>query len=211
MKIVFIILGVVLCLLLLLCFLSLTVDLKFCGELILKIKYSGITFFDSEKKVKVKKSKKGKKQAKEKSQDNAPKKENFFKKTYKQKGLLAAIRYFSEIFILLLKKLCWVIKHFKFRKVYLELSVAAPDAADTALNYGRVCSAVYPVLSFLQSNADFKAKNININADFDKTESKLELSFSVTTKLFFWVVAAMSALFEYLKLQHKESENNERK
>lgn len=211
MKITLIILGAIISLLVLLCFLPLTVNLAFCDELILKIKYSGITVFDSEKRVNLKKGKKRKKQVEQKAEDTAPKKENFFKKTYKQKGLLGTVSYFSEILTLLLKKLWWVIKHFKFRKFRLNLSVATSDAADTAINYGKICSTVYPVISFLETNADFKAKEININADFDKTDSEFQIWASVTTRVFFWLVAAIAVLFEFLKLQRKEREKYERK
>ncbi|MBQ8740566.1 MAG: DUF2953 domain-containing protein [Clostridia bacterium] len=214
MKITLIVLGVIFCLLLLLLFLPLTVDINYENEFVLKIKYSGITFFDSEKRVNLKKSKKKKRQSKEYTEgteESAPQKENFFKKTYKQKGLLGTVRYFSEILILLLKKIWWVIKRFKFRKFRLNLSVATYDAANTAINYGKICSAVYPVISFLETNADFKAKEININADFDKTDSRFQISTLVTTRVFFWLVAAIAALFEFLKLQRKESEKYERK
>ena len=113
--------------------------------------------------------------------------------------------------MLLLKKLWWVVKKFKFRRFYLNLSVATNDAASTAINYGKICSAVYPIISFLETNADFKAKEINISADFDKSDSEFKISTSVTTRLFFWLVAAISALFEFLKIQRKESEKYERK
>lgn len=211
MKITLIILGAIICLLVLLLFLPLTVNLAFCDELILKIKYSGITVFDSEKRVNLKKGKKRKKQVEQKAEDNSPKKEGFLKKTYNQKGLLGTVSYFSEILTLLLKKLWWVIKHFKFRKFRLNLRVATSDAADTAINYGKICSTVYPVISFLETNADFKAKEINIKADFDKTDSEFQLWASVTTRFFFWLVAAIAALFEFLKLQRKEREKYERK
>ena len=208
MKTVLIVLGVIFSLLLLLAFLPLTVDLSYRDELIFKIRYSGITLFDSEKKVGLKKSKK---KPKKKTEDNTPKKESFFKKTYKQKGLLGTINYLSEILILLLKKLCWVIKRFKFRNFRLNLSVATSDAASTAINYGKICSAVYPVISFLETNADFKAKEINIKADFDETDSRFQISTLVTTRLFFWFVAAIAVLIEFLKLQRKEREKYERK
>lgn len=211
MKITLIILGAIIGLLLILLFLPLTVDFNFKNELWLKIKYFGITFFNSEKRVKLGKPKKRNKKPQEKAEDRASKKENFFKKTYKQKGLLDTVKYFSEILLLLLKKLWWVVKRFKFRKFKLDLSVATHDAANTAIQYGKICNAVYPTLAFLETNADFKSKEINIKADFDKTESEFQLSTSVTTRVFFWLVAALAVLFEFLKLQRKEREKYERK
>ena len=58
---------------------------------------------------------------------------------------------------------------------------------------------------------EIKAKEINISADFDKSDSEFKISTSVTTRLFFWLVAAISALFGFLKIQRKESEKYERK
>ena len=211
MKIALIVLGAIIALLLVLLFLPLSIDLTFAKELRFKIKYFGIIIFDSEKNVKLKKAKRAKSVVKEKSEGKEDKKENFLKKTYKQKGLLGTITYFSKILMLLLKKLWWVVKKFKFRRFYLNLSVATNDAASTAINYGKICSAVYPIISFLETNADFKAKEINISADFDKSDSEFKISTSVTTRLFFWLVAAISALFEFLKIQRKESEKYERK
>lgn len=206
MKTVLIVLGIIVGLLLLLLFLPLTVDLNFKNELRLKIKYSGITFFDSEKRVKLKKAKKNKRNSHEKSDDAKPQKENFLKKIYKQKGLLGTIRYFCKIFKLLFKKICRIVKHLKFRKFHFDLTVAASDAATTAINYGKICGAVYPIISFFETNADFKSKNVNVKADFDKTDSELQMSVSVTTRAFYWLVAAIAILSEFLKLQRKESE-----
>lgn len=211
MKIALVVLGAIIALLLVLLFLPLSIDLTFAKELRFKIKYFGIIIFDSEKNVKLKKAKRAKSGVEEKSEGKKSKKENFLKKTYKQKGLLGTITYFSKILMLLLKKLWWVVKKFKFRRFYLNLSVATNDAASTAINYGKICSAVYPIISFLETNADFKAKEINISADFDKSDSEFKISTSVTTRLFFWLVAAISALFEFLKIQRKESEKYERK
>ena len=211
MKIALIVLGAIIALLLVLLFLPLSIDLTFAKELRFKIKYFGIIIFDSENNVKPKKAKRAKSGVEEKSEGKKSKKENFLKKTYTQKGLLGTITYFSKILMLLLKKLWWVVKKFKFRRFYLNLSVATNDAASTAINYGKICSAVYPIISFLETNADFKAKEINLSADFDKSGSEFKISTSVTTRLFFWLVAAISALFEFLKIQRKESEKYERK
>jgi len=206
-KIALIVLGVIIFILLILLFLPLSVDLKYENNLLLKIKYSGITLFNSEKNFGIKKSHK----KKQKTENDAPKKENFLKKTYKQKGLLGTIGYFSEVFILIFNKICWVVKTFKFRKFTLNINVATSNAAETAISYGRICSSVYPVISFLETNTDFKAKEININADFDKNDSYFKLSTMIKTKLFFWLIAAVCLLFNFLKLQRKEREKYERK
>lgn len=211
MKIALIILVVVVCFLLFLLLLPLTVDLFFEDKLVLKIKYSGITIFDSQKKSDLKKSEKSKKKHNIKSETNKSKEENFFKKIYNQKGMLGAVRCFSEIIILFLKKIRWILRYFRFRKFKLDLCIATQDAADTAINYGMVCGAIYPLILFLDTNTDFKAKEINIYANFDKEDSKFQLSMSIKTILLFWFIAVISAFLEFLKLQHEESEKYERK
>ena len=87
--------------------------------------------------------------------------------------------------------------------------MASDDAANTALEYGGVCSAVYPIVSLLESNINLSLKSINISADFNKIKPEIKTSASVTTRLIFWIVALMAVFNEYLKLKRKESENNE--
>lgn len=204
-----IILIILLLLFILLC-LPVTADLFYEKAFSYCIKYAGFVLLDSEKIIDIKKAKRRKKkwQTKDKttSETMTEKEDNFFKKTYKQKGFAGAIKYFSELLIMLLKKVWFVVKHLKFTRFKLNITVASDDAANTAIEYGGVCAAVYPVLSFIQTKADFKAQAVNISTDFDKKESVFETSISVTTRLIYFLIIAISALFEFLKLQRKERE-----
>ncbi len=204
-----IILGVFICVLAILLLLPLTVDLVYEREFILKIKYLGITLFDNKKTAEPKKSKQAKKTSQDK--ESSPKKENFIKRTYKQKGLLGTIDYFSKVFTMVLKRFWWVAKRFKFRKFNFDLVVATSDAADTAIQYGEVCAVLYPVLSLLQSLIDFKPKQVNISADFDKTKWEFKTSILVKTRALYWIIAAVGLMVQFLKLQRKEREKYERK
>lgn len=207
-----IILSVVLVLFILL-LLPITVDLSFVKKLSYRIKYAGFVLLNSEKKVEIKKAKKQKRQSQNDvmSKEQSSKKDSFFKKTYKQKGFYGTVKYFSELLMMLLKKLWFVVKHLKFTRFKLDITVATDNAANTAIEYGGICSAVYPILAFLGTNADFKSKEVDISTDFDKTESTITASISVTTRLIYCLIVAVSAIFEFLRLQHKESEKHERK
>lgn len=207
MKIALIIIGAIICLLFLLLFLPLSVDLVYKSELVLKIKYFGIIVFNSKKRKKFKK----KKTSASTEKKTSKKEDNFIKKTYKQKGLLGTISYFSDILAIVFKKFWRVIKRFEIRRFKLNLIVATSDAANTAIKYGEVCAAVYPPLAILQANADFKPKNINISADFDRNKSEFDISFLIKTRLFYWLIAAFGVLRQFLKLQRKEREKYERK
>ncbi len=205
----------ILFLLFILLVLPVTADLSYEKVFSYRIKYAGFVLLDSEKRVDIKKIKRKKK--KSQVTDTAPSKEqsgkedNFFKKTYKQKGFFGAVKYFSKLLMMLLKKLWFVVKRLKFTRFKLDITVATHDAANTAIEYGGICSAIYPTLAFLYTNAKFKSKEVNISADFDKTESEVSASISVTTRLIFFLIVALSALFEFLKLQRKEREKHERK
>lgn len=204
-----IILGAVVGILLILMFLPLTVDLSYEDKFVLKIRYAGITLFDNNRTELDKKS--DKKQVEKPKGSTPQKKDNFFVKTYKQKGLLGTVSYFSDILVIVLKKLWWIVKRFKFRKFKLDLTVATADAADTAIQYGKVCAAIYPVISLLQTITDFKLQQINIGTDFDKTKWEFNGAILVKTPLVYWIVAVISVLIQILKLQREESEKNERK
>lgn len=196
-------------LLLIFLYLPITVDLSYVKELSYRIKYAGFILLDSEKKVDIKGKRKKKKKKSENdtaSKEQSGKGENFFKKTYNQKGFFGTVRYFSELLMMLLKKLWFVVKRLKFTRFKLDIAVATDNAANTAIEYGGICSAVYPTLALLETNADFKSREVNISTDFDKTESTFAASISVTTRLIYFLIVAVSAVFGFLRLQRKESE-----
>ena len=107
----------------------------------------------------------------------------------------------------------WIIRFVKIRKFVFDLSIASDNAADTAIEYGEVCCVIYPIISFIQTNTNFKFKtdNINISPDFDSTDSKLKASVLVKAKLIICLIAIAGLLWDYTKKQRKESEKNERK
>ena len=211
MTALFIVLGI-LALILTLLLLPLTFNFSYANEVHYNFKYAGFNLFNSEKKLninKIKRKKKSNKTKKNNHQASNEKEENFFKKVYNKKGIIGTIKYFANILVIILKKLLWLIKHFKFKNFNFNLTIASENAANTAIEYGSVCACVYPVLSLLESALDFKTKKINISADFDHTLPTLEICFSVKTQLFYWLIAIILAIFEFSKLQRKDSENNE--
>lgn len=95
------------------------------------------------------------------------------------------------------------LKHFlkfiNFKKIKLELKVGGDNAAKTAIDYGITCSAVYPVLSLLETVADVKYKKINISADFENKKSTFDFSLEIKTLLLFILIFAVKILNEYRK------------
>ena len=199
-----IVLGSILLLLLILCVLPLTINFSYEHDLLFKIKYAGITLVNNEKESS------HKKHSSKNIEKKAPqKKENFISKIYKQKGLLGTVRYFSDVITIILKKFFWLAKHFKIRRLKFDLIIATDDAARTAIQYGEVCAALYPLFTALQAFTNLKPKSININADFDKTKWEFKTHVLVKAKLCFWLVATIGVITQYLKLQRKECEKHE--
>lgn len=58
-------------------------------------------------------------------------------------------------------------KKIRIYDVFAEIVVGGDDAAKTALSYGVHCAAVNGFIAFLKNNVSFKAKKIDIKADFD--------------------------------------------
>ena len=205
-----IVVGAIVALILILLLLPLTLDFAYDGDFCVKVKYSGITIFDN-KKSEEKAKRKAKKKKSNTKTSKAPKKDGFLKRTYKQKGLFGTISYFSDILKIVLKKTSRIIKRLKFRRFKFDLTVATDDAASTAIRYGEVCAAVYPVAALLESMIDLKSKEINVCADFEKNKCEFKSSVLVKSAVIYWLISLISILVEIYKLQRKESEENERK
>ncbi len=204
-----IILGAIVAIILILLFLPLTIDLAYEGDLFIKLKYLGITVFDDQKSEE-KERKKAAKQ-KKKSEKETPPKDNFFKRSYKKRGLLGTIKYCCSITRIVVQNIPGIVKRFKFRRFEVDLTVASEDAADTAIRYGEFCAVVYPVISLLQSVTDLKPHQINISADFDKTETEFKGKVLAKAAVIYWIIIVTAILKEIDKLHYKESEENERK
>ena len=51
--------------------------------------------------------------------------------------------------------------------------IVGEDAGDTAMKYGYICSALYPAVSFIDSNMKLKKKLIDIEPGFTEKETKI--------------------------------------
>ncbi|MBQ4119207.1 MAG: DUF2953 domain-containing protein [Clostridia bacterium] len=143
--------------------LPVSVALSYNGEFKYKLKIAFVTL-NFNKKEKPKKQKKNDKQ--QKKTEVKPEK-SFFEKLIDKKGFAGAVK---EIFTFV--KDCAVpLKRFlrfvKFRDIRLFIAVVGDDAAGTAVDYGVVCSAVYPTLSFIENLASLQYKSVDIKADFE--------------------------------------------
>lgn len=176
-------------------------DFSFNGEPFYKLLVYGITVYKKQEKpdkitILEKPTKKTKKA--QKAQEPKP---DFFTELKNERGFLGAIQFCASLAMMLIKKLCFFIKKLRFSRFCLDVSVASEDAAKTAIEYGAVCSAVYPVLALLTTTAKFKSKSINVSTDFDNCTPQCSLSFSVGTRVINALIVAVTALSDYNKMK----------
>lgn len=190
------ILAGILCVLGLILLLPVSVNLKYNGELSFKVKFAGIKVFEPSKNPK-KAEENIQPAQKTKSKDSQLK--SSFKILKEKHGFIGAVKEIVSFIKDCLNHLGLLLKTMKFKKICLDLSVAGSDAAQTAIQYGEVCSAVYPVLSFFQSKANVKYKQINIKGEFEKPKGNFSFNMVVNLQIVFLLIAGFRIYKEYKK------------
>ncbi len=141
----------------------------------------------------------------------APKKPNAIKRIFAEHSLTESIRILCAYLRLLCERALWILKRIRFQNMRFSLTLAAGDAAETALLYGAACAAVYPLLAFLQTNLQFELKKAELRAAFEKEKTDLRASGVIAFKPITLFVAGIALAVAYLRLAKSEEQNNERK
>ena len=151
-------------------------------------------------------------QQSEKSQNETA--ENKSKKLIGKGGVFSNIGELFNLLKILFSKVLWIVKKIKIHKLKSVVTIATEDAAKTGVEYGAACSLIYPALGFLGSMTDISAAEVEVKADFDSNEMQLFLNCEISLKLLFALIAAVSALWQYIKIRYKNNDvliQNERK
>lgn len=200
---VYVILGIIaLILLLLIC----PVRFKFSYDDELKVSAGYLFLKYSIVPARPKSAKKIKKQKKEKltkEKDSSFKeiKKNPFKKMVEEDGFAAAISETCRLIKLLLNRLRILLSHTVIKKLRLSISVGGDDAADTAIQYGGVCAAVYPLVGIAASFVKLQGQQIDIAPDYSESKSEIKIAFTAKLRLFHILSAAIYAAVKYIKIK----------
>lgn len=190
----FIIILSILLFLVLLLLLPVSLYIGFDGDFIAKIKILGIKIYELKPQDSKKKSEKSDKKNRDETVDHQ---DNFFEKLKKKHGFSGALKEILAFIKALLSRLKKQMRHIAVRRLCLDIRVASPDAAQTAIEYGAVCSAVYPILSLIDSTANVKMKQINVYADFNSDKPVFGFSVIIRAKIIFLIIMAFTAFSEY--------------
>ncbi len=170
-----------------------SLEIAFLENFKFKVKFLGLSIYKHKEKASKSESKSD--EAEKEKSDAKPK--SLFSRFKKKYGFFGTVKEFLAFFKDILSVIKPLIPHIKIRKVKLSVTVASTDAAQTAIEYGAVCTAVYPLLSFLESVADIGYKKIDIKSDFENTEPHFSFSAKVSFKLCYLLATAFKAYKVY--------------
>ena len=135
----------------------------------------------------------------EKPKEKKPE-ENNLKKLYKKRGLDGLFEILSDVISIIKDTSSKLIKHIVIKKLKIDLLIVGEDAGDTAMKYGYICSALYPVVSFIDSNMKLKKKQIDIEPGFTEKETKIFAETKVSIRPWFALGTIISAALRGIKL-----------
>lgn len=95
-------------------------------------------------------------------------------------------------------------RHLVIQKCFLQVTVGGEDAAQTAMEYGYLCAAVYPAVGAVIANTKCKSHNIRVLCDFDSPETDFRFYGKCSIKVLFLLAAGWTVLYRFLKSQIKE-------
>ena len=184
------ILGAVALLIFLLLFSSVSVSCRVDDEVKVKIRYLFLKFNLPKHR------KKSKNKAKT-TQTNI----SYIKQLIEQNGLLGAIKELLFIVKTILSRGIKMAHHIRVKRFDMVVTAASDDPAKTAVEYGALCSVVFPALSGFQSLMkwnDRKTK-VLVNSDFCVEKPTLLIDFKIKLKLFFIVKAGLSVILALVR------------
>lgn len=133
------------------------------------------------------------------------------KENVEEGGVSETVNKVVTVISLIAGQIFWLLKRFKIKKLKFFVVCGGSDAADTAMEYGLVCAAVYPLAAYLDTNLKTakNAQDIQIYCDFDG-DSRFEFEFNVSIRIIHVIRAIFrNALANAERLKNEEA-NNER-
>ena len=167
-------------------------------------------FMNKPKKEKPKKEEKEKEKKEEEPKKEEAPKSNVFKEVIELRGFDGAIDLLSEFASLLAKFGHGLIKHFIIRKIAVEYSVCANDAAHTAIEFGAINAAIFPLLGEIATHAQLKKQDVNIYADYTGQMEKQAVYIHCSYRILALLAVALGALKDFLKIMKREKSINAR-
>ena len=151
-----------------------------------------------------------KKKKKDKKQGPAPEKQKPEEKSspwrdiLKEKGIKGLLSFLRQLANAVTGGAKKLFQPLVIQKCFLHVTVGGEDAAQTAMEYGYLCAAVYPATGAVIANTKCKRHDVQVLCDFDSQETDFRFYGKCSVKVLFLLVAGWTAAYRFLKSQIKE-------
>ncbi len=205
MTALYIILGIIAFFVLLLS-VKLAITVHYEDDVAVSVKWLFLKFNVLPKKDEHKKPKKEKKEKEEKPKEKSevipePKKkkqDNMFVRFYRNKGVDGVIQLLKDAAKALGGMFKRIGRAFLFEELFVSLTVGAGDSAETAVKYGKTCSAVFPAMGFIVGNMRVEKYSIDVIPDFINGSNVAKLHTTVSLRPIKLINAVIIVAFELL-------------
>lgn len=92
----------------------------------------------------------------------------------------------------------YMLKGFRFSKIYIDFVIADEDAYKCALDYGKISGTVYNLIGWVSTVFTAKFKTVDIFPDFKQKESRWDISSKLSFRLITPIVAGLCFLITYI-------------
>ncbi|MGN0114798.1 MAG: hypothetical protein ACI396_05685 [Acutalibacteraceae bacterium] len=151
------------------------------------------------------KKKKGKKKSSGKAKSTDVKKK--VDKSLNIKGFADTFIEFKSAIRPIIEALGSFIKHIRIKPLKIRAVLAGKDAAELALDYGRLCAVFYPALAELCEQMKIEHKNIYIGVDYVKPKFELEIFMKLRIRLCYVIALLLKALWQLVKVKLRDINN----
>lgn len=191
------ILSIVLLVLAFLLLMPVTIKAGYHTELWANVRY---LFFKYKIAPREEKPEKKKKIEKKEQKKEEPEEENSIWDMIKETGLSGFLHIIKELVKVVGGALNGILRRATITKLFVQVAVCGEDAADCAVNYGYVCTAVYPAVGVVTSAVKkYKKLNIDIRPDYDGGESRVNCEVSARAPMVFVLFHAATGGYRALK------------
>ena len=68
------------------------------------------------------------------------------------------------------------------------ISLSKKEASETAIEYGKICSIICPIINLVLENTKPKEYNVKIFPDFNKTKTSIDADFNFNISLTHYII-----------------------
>lgn len=139
-----------------------------------------------------------KKEPEEKKPKEKPAKQNPLKTFWQNEGVDGVIALIKETARIVSGMFRRIFKHVIIDKLFLQMYIGSGDAAQTAIDYGKVCAEIFPALGTICSIMKVRKYDVDISPDFLANQNETELHTVITLRPIFVTNAAVVMLVKLL-------------